>query len=156
LFKGYNETPSYKKLVQDFCKISIDKSLQKENLLKRPISEEKINYLINDVYYLKIIFNKLNNKLIKNNKLKLFNKLIKKEIYKISQEDYPIIFKKKLGNNILNNKKFIKIVSLRNKVAKKNKLPKNWLFSDTEIIRNIKNEKISIILKNLNKNDIKI
>jgi hypothetical protein len=47
--------------------------------------------------------------LTKNNKLKLFNKLIKKEIYKISHEDYPIIFKKKLGNNILNNKKFIKI-----------------------------------------------
>jgi ribonuclease D len=148
LFNGYNETPSYKKLVQDFCKISIDKSLQKENWLKRPISEEKINYLINDVYYLKIIFNKLNNKLIKNNKLKLFNKLIKKKIYKISHEDYPIIFKKKLGNNILNNKKFTKIVSLRNKIAKKNNLPKNSIFSDKEIIRNIKNEKISIISKN--------
>ena len=49
LFNGYSVTPSYKKLVQDFCKISIDKSLQKENWLKRPISEEKINYLINDV-----------------------------------------------------------------------------------------------------------
>ena len=156
LFNGYNETPSYKKLVQDFCMISIDKSLQKENWLKRPISEEKINYLINDVYYLKIIFNKLNYKLIKNNKLKLFNKLIKKEIYKISHEDYPIIFKKKLGNNILNNKKFIKIISLRNKIAKKINLPKNWVFSDKEIIRNLKNEKISIISKNLNKNNIKI
>lgn len=156
LFNGYNETPSYKKLVQDFCKINIDKSLQKENWLKRPISEEKINYLINDVYYLKIIFNKLNYKLIKNNKLKLFNKLIKKEIYKISHEDYPIIFKKKLGNNILNNQKFIKIISLRNKIAKKINLPKNWVFSDKEIIRNLKNEKISIISKNLNKNNIKI
>jgi hypothetical protein len=57
--------------------------------------------------------------LIKNNKIKFFNKLIKKEIYKISHEDCPVIFKKKLGNNILNNKKFIKIISLRNKVAKK-------------------------------------
>jgi hypothetical protein len=63
--------------------------------------------------------------LIKNNKSKLFNKLLKKEIYKRSHEDYPIIFKKKLGNNILNNKKFIKIISLRNKIAKKNNLPKN-------------------------------
>jgi len=62
LFNGYKETPSYKKLVQDFCRINIDKSLQKENWLKRPISEERINYLINDVYYLRIIFNKLNNK----------------------------------------------------------------------------------------------
>ena len=155
LFNGYKETPSYKKLVQDFCRINIDKSLQKENWLKRPISEERINYLINDVYYLKIIFNKLNNKLIKKNKLKSFNKLIKREIYKISHEDYPVIFKKKLGNNILNNKKFIKIIGLRNKIAQKINLPKNWVFSDKDIIRNLKNEKTSIISKNLNKNDNK-
>ena len=155
LFNGYKETPSYKKLVQDFCRVNIDKSLQKENWLKRPISEERINYLINDVYYLRIIFNKLNNKLIKKNKLKSFNKLIKKEIYKISHEDYPVIFKKKLGNNILNNKKFIKIISLRNKIAQKINLPKNWVFSDKDIIRNLKNEKTSIISKNLNKNDNK-
>ena len=155
LFNGYKETPSYKKLVQDFCRINIDKSLQKENWLKRPISEERINYLINDVYYLRIIFNKLNNKLIKKNKLKSFNKLTKREIYKISHKDYPVIFKKKLGNNILNNKKFIKIISLRNKIAQKINLPKNWVFSDKDIIRNLKNEKTSIISKNLNKNDNK-
>ena len=155
LFNGYRETPSYKKLVQDFCRVNIDKSLQKENWLKRPISEERINYLINDVYYLRIIFNKLNNKLIKKNKLKSFNKLIKREVYKISHEDYPVIFKKKLGNNILNNKKFIKIISLRNKIAQKINLPKNWVFSDKDIIRNLKNEKTPIISKNLNKNDNK-
>ena len=155
LFNGYRETPSYKKLVQDFCRVNIDKSLQKENWLKRPISEERINYLINDVYYLRIIFNKLNNKLIKKNKLKSFNKLIKREVYKISHEDYPVIFKKKLGNNILNNKKFIKIISLRNKIAQKINLPKNWVFSDKDIIRNLKNEKTSIISKNLNKNNNK-
>ena len=155
LFNGYQEAPSYKKLVQDFCKISLDKSLQKEDWLKRPINNERINYLINDVYYLKMIFNKLNNKLIKKTKLNLFNKLIKKEIFKISYEDYPIIFKKKLGNDILNNNKFIKIISFRNKIAKKINLPKNWIFSDKEIIKNIKNEKISVISKNLKKTEIK-
>jgi ribonuclease D len=142
-------------LVQDFCKISLDKSLQKEDWLKRPINNERINYLVNDVYYLKIIFNKLNNKLIKKNKLNLFNKLIKKEIFKISYEDYSVVFKKKLGNDILNNNKFIKIISFRNKIAKKINLPKNWIFSDKEIIRNIKNEKISVISKNLKNTEIK-
>jgi ribonuclease D len=155
LLNGYHEAPSYKKLVQDFCKISLDKSLQKEDWLKRPINNERINYLINDVYYLKIIFNKLNNKLVKKNKVKLFNKLIKKEIFKISHEDYPIIFKKKLGDNILKNKKFIKIINFRNKIAKKINLPKNWVFSDKEIISNIKNEGNFINSKNLNKIEIK-
>jgi len=155
LFNGYTEPPSYKKLVQDFCKISLDKALQKEDWLKRPIDDERINYLINDVYYLKIIFNKLNNKLVKKNKLKLFNKLIKKEIFKISHEDYPVIFKKKLGNDILNNNNFIKIINFRNKIAKKINLPKNWVFSDKEIIKNIKNTEFTIISKNLKNIEIK-
>jgi ribonuclease D len=155
LLNGYHEAPSYKKLVQDFCKISLDKSLQKEDWLKRPINNERINYLINDVYYLKIIFNKLNNKLVRKNKVKLFNKLIKKEIFKISHEDYPIIFKKKLGNDIFKNKKFIKIINFRNKIAKKINLPKNWVFSDKEIISNIKNEGNFINSKNLNNIEIK-
>jgi len=155
LLNGYHEAPSYKKLVQDFCKISLDKSLQKEDWLKRPINNERINYLINDVYYLKIIFNKLNNKLVRKNKVKLYNKLIKKEIFKISHEDYPIIFKKKLGNDILKNKKFIKIINFRNKIAKKINLPKNWVFSDKEIISNIKNEGNFINSKNLNNIEIK-
>ena len=155
LFNSYDDRPSYKKLVQDFCKITLDKSLQSGGWLKRPISNERINYLINDVYYLKIIFNKLNNKLIKKDKLKLFNKLIKEEIFKISYEDYPTIFKKKLGNNILNNNSFIKIINFRNKIAKKINLPKNWVFSDKEIIKNIKNKEFSIISKNLKNIEIK-
>ncbi|MBJ7489073.1 MAG: hypothetical protein JHC45_01140 [Candidatus Fonsibacter sp.] len=155
LFNSYDDRPSYKRLVQDFCKINLDKSLQSDGWLKRPINNERINYLINDVYYLKIIFNKLNNKLVKKNKLKLFNKLIKKEIFKISHEDYPAIFKKKLGNDILNNNNFIKIINFRNKIAKKINLPKNWVFSDKEIIKNIKNTEFTIISKNLKKIEIK-
>ncbi len=155
LFNGYSEAPSYKKLVHDLCGINLDKSLQKEDWLKRPISNERINYLINDVYYLKIIFNKFKDKLSKNKKLKSFNKLIKKEIFKISHEDYPVIYKKKLGKNILNNRKFIKIINLRNKIAEKINLPKNWIFSDKEIIKNIKKEEVSISSKYLNNTDIK-
>ena len=155
LFNGYSEAPSYKKLVHDLCGINLDKSLQKEDWLKRPISNERINYLINDVYYLKIIFNKFKDKLSKNKKLKSFNKLVKKEIFKISHEDYPVIYKKKLGKNILNNRKFIKIINLRNKIAEKINLPKNWIFSDKEIIKNIKKEEVSISSKYLNNIDIK-
>jgi hypothetical protein len=64
-----------------------------------------------------------------------------------------LLFLKK--NYILNNNKFTKIISFRNKIAKKINLPKNWIFSDKEIIRNIKNEKISIISENLKKTEIK-
>jgi hypothetical protein len=59
-----------------------------------------------------------------------------------------------LGSSIIKNRKFIKIINFRNKIAKKINLPKNWVFSDKEIIRNIKNEEISIISKNLKKIEI--
>jgi ribonuclease D len=156
LFNGYKEMPSYKKLVFDYCNIHLDKSLQKNNWLERPISDEKINYLINDVYYLKIIFEKLRIIIAKKKKLKLFNQLLKKEIYKISHENYPVIYKKKLGNDIFSNRKFIRLIDFRERVSKKLNLPKNWVFSDKDILRNIKSEKISITSKHLKNNQIKI
>jgi ribonuclease D len=156
LINGYKEMPSYKKLVFDYCNIHLDKSLQKNNWLERPISDEKINYLINDVYYLKIIFEKLRIIIAKKKKLKLFNQLLKKEIYKISHENYPVIYKKKLGNDIFSNRKFIRLIDFRERISKKLNLPKNWVFSDKDILRNIKSEKISITSKHLKNNQIKI
>ena len=156
LINSYKEMPSYKKLVLDFCGVQLDKSLQKNDWLKRPITNEQVNYLINDVYYLKIIFEKLKRDLIKKKKINLFNKLTKKEIYKISYENYPIIYKKKLGEKIYANKKFIKLINFREKIAQKLNLPKNWVFSDKDILKNIKSEKIFITSKHLKNNEIKI
>jgi ribonuclease D len=124
--------------------------------LKRPITNEQVNYLINDVYYLKIIFEKLKRDLIKKKKINLFNKLTKKEIYKISYENYPIIYKKKLGEKIYADKKFIKLINFREKIAQKLNLPKNWVFSDKDILKNIKSEKIFITSKHLKNNEIKM
>jgi ribonuclease D len=156
LIDGYKEIPSYKKLVLDLCGVQLDKSLQKKNWLERPITNEQTNYLINDVYYLKIIFEKLKRDLIRKKKINLFNKLIKKEIYKLSYENYPIIYKKKLGEKIYANKKFLKLISFREKIAKKLNLPKNWVLSDKHILKNIKSEKIFITSKHLKNNEIKI
>lgn len=156
LINGYKEMPSYKKLVFDYCNVNLDKSLQKNNWLERPISIDKINYLINDVYYLKIIYEKLRIILVKKKKLKILNQSTKNEIYKISHENYPIIYKKKLGDEIFSNKKFIRLIDFRERISKKLNLPKNWVFSDKDILRNIKNEKISISSKHLKNNQIKI
>jgi ribonuclease D len=156
LIVGYKEIPSYKKLVLDLCGVQLDKSLQKKNWLERPITNEQTNYLINDVYYLKIIFEKLKRDLIRKKKINLFNKLIKKEIYKLSYENYPIIYKKKLGEKIYANKKFLKLISFREKIAKNLNLPKNWVLSDKHILKNIKSEKIFITSKHLKNNEIKI
>ena len=156
LIDGYKEMPSYKKLVLDLCGVQLDKLLQKKNWLERPITNEQTNYLINDVYYLKIIFEKLKRDLIRKKKINLFNKLIKKEIYKLSYENYPNIYKKKLGEKIYTNKKFLKLISFREKIAQKLNLPKNWVLSDKHILKNIKSEKIFITSKHLKNNEIKI
>ena len=120
------------------------------DILEKYIDEETKHKIIQE--YLLQLIPAGTKGVIRGNK---FNKLVKQEIFKISHEDYPVIYKKKLGKNILNNRKFIKIINFRNKIAEKINLPKNWIFSDKEIIKNIKKEEVSISSKYLNNTDIK-
>ena len=53
-------------------------------------------------------------------------------------------------------KKFIKLINFREKIAQKLNLPKNWVFSDKDILKNIRSEKIFITSKHLQNNEIKI
>lgn len=49
---GFNEPPSYEKLVAKYLNVKIFKGEQYSNWLKRPLSESQIEYAISDVTYL--------------------------------------------------------------------------------------------------------
>ena len=57
-------------------------------------------------------------------------------------------FKKKLGFQLYNNKNFLKIVQMRDNLAKKKNLPKNWILKDEDIISMIKNRSYELLKKN--------
>jgi ribonuclease D len=139
-FIGYSNPPSYKKLVFDFCKISLDKNLQNTDWLIRPLNKKKTEYLINDVIYLSKIFTKIKNQSAFKKNITKFNKILRNELNRIYNNEYSIIYKNKLGKDLYLNKNLKKIINYRNQIAKNKNIPKNWVLSDKNIINLIKNK----------------
>ena len=83
---------SYEKLVLKILKIKLDKTFQYYDWTLRPISQNQLNYALNDVYYLRKIFFKIEQKLkIKNRfdwameESKIY---LNKKLYLNSSENY--------------------------------------------------------------------
>jgi len=91
LFTNYyvNGTPSYKELVQKYCKKTINKKYQNSNWIKRPLTKPQIEYAITDVEYLHEIYI---------SQIKALSAMNRKEIF----ENFMI---KKLNNHIHKVKK---------------------------------------------------
>ena len=70
-FCGYEQPISYANAVLKICKINIDKKLQNSDWLKRPVSKTAVEYLKNDVKYLKKIYLHFD-KILKINKNRFF------------------------------------------------------------------------------------
>ncbi|ADE29993.1 ribonuclease D [Rickettsia prowazekii] len=64
---GFGQQLSYDNLCYKLIGITIDKTHQKSNWLKRPITNDMLNYAILDVEYLYKIYKELNNIIISNN-----------------------------------------------------------------------------------------
>ena len=59
---------SYEKIVLNILKIKLDKTFQYYDWTLRPISQNQLNYALNDVYYLRKIYFKLEQKLKSKNR----------------------------------------------------------------------------------------
>lgn len=148
-FLGFDKNISYANLVKKYFKKTLDKKLQNEDWLKRPLSKSQINYLEKDVKYLKKIY-QIQIKLLKKYKKHNFAKEEFLSIIKKIKNNNGINskFKKKLGFQLYNNKNFLKIVQMRDNLAKKKNLPKNWILKDEDIISMIKNRSYELLKKN--------
>jgi len=151
-FCGYEQPISYANAVLKICKINIDKKLQNSDWLKRPVSKTAIEYLKNDVKYLKKIYLHFD-KILKKNKNRLF---FNEEMIGQNNSSKIIsssIIRKKINSDSINNKEFQNLLLTREEMAQKKNLPKNWVFKDDEISNVIKNKDYSSIKNNKNLND---
>lgn len=62
---GYGDQVGYEALVNDICKIKADKSSQFTDWTHRPLSAKQMTYALNDVIFLKEIYENLKNRLDK-------------------------------------------------------------------------------------------
>lgn len=62
---GYGDQVGYEALVNDICKVKADKSSQFTDWTHRPLSERQVTYALNDVIFLKDIYESLKSRLDK-------------------------------------------------------------------------------------------
>lgn len=158
----------YAKLVENYCNIEIkkEKRLQKSHWLKRPLKEEQIFYAKQDVEYLHEIYFKMLKEF--EEKPKLYNKFTEECRYYENEELYkfnPSILWKKNRHRLqkTDNYKAIRdLFFLREKIAHKVNLPREFVlkftdlvnFANTDDIKYLKTHRKvdkNIFIKSLNK-----
>ena len=77
LTRTYSSSHGLKDLAQEILNINMDKSEQSSDWSKIKLTKKQIEYAINDVLYLYEIKNSLNEKLLNQNRSKLFNSIMK-------------------------------------------------------------------------------
>tara|TARA_B100001057_G_scaffold296483_1_gene296705 strand:+ start:16016 stop:16864 length:849 start_codon:yes stop_codon:yes gene_type:complete len=145
-----NEIKSYASIVEFYCSLRLSKTETNSNWLKRPFSDEQLEYAANDVKYLIQIYKK---------QLKVLKKLkVVKKAFEISKKEADLgnkeLYISRLNKMKKNSKKEKNLFLWREKVASKLNVPPSYIYKDKQkkILFNsimIKNEgKIFDILKN--------
>jgi len=148
-FCGYEQPISYANAVLKVCKVSLDKNLQNYDWLKRPANKKIIEYLKNDVKYLKKLHIHFEKILKKNKNIKFFNEEMSNINIKSNILSTSLI-RKKFNNRSISLNTFQELLKIRENFAKQKNIPKNWIFRDESILNIIKNNKYNNIIKNKN------
>ena len=146
---------SYSNLVKKYCNVTLKEGSWRTDWLKRPLSDDKIEYAANDVKYLIALYQILKDELIKSNRLEWFQEEQVTELTRSNIVTDPTISWKKINlpSNLRENQLYnIKILSKwREEKAIDNNMPKRWIFSDSELIKIVtsKPDKLDYILRNI-------
>ena len=132
-----NGIENYGSIVKKYMNLSLSKKETLSNWLKRPLTEEQINYAANDVNFLIEIYRKQKKILKKKN---LFQKAIFQSKEQASLGNKEIYFSRL--NKTKMNKQEKKLFMWREKIASKKNIPISHIFKDKDIKPIIKNIKI--------------
>lgn len=103
-YLGYGEQVSFESIVKNKTDIVLDKSLQRTNWLKRPLSEEQLTYAGLDVYALSFIYHSLQKELERKNRsqwcIEDINNLTNPETYRMQPETLLKRTKNRLSDGV--------------------------------------------------------
>ena len=146
---------SYSNLVKKYLDVELKEGSWRTDWLKRPISEEKIEYAANDVKYLIDLYEILYKKLLDADRFDWFNEEQELELKKSNIVTEPRFSWERI--NLPSNLTTIQLNYLqklsywREDKAITNNIPKRWIFSDSELIKIVtaRPNRLSYILDNL-------
>ena len=121
------EILSYGKIVKKFFNINLKKTETNSNWLKRPLTDDQINYALDDVDFLLEIYSFQRKKLISSGKLQQVLKESENEAFLGNQSLKILRFKKKEKKFSNRNKK---IFMWREEIAEKENIPPTFIFKD--------------------------
>jgi len=135
---GYNHQISYADLVQQLCGVTLEKKHTRANWKRRPLSEDELDYAMDDVRYLLSVYEQLHEQLQASRRASWLERdlrdMIDPEKYQVDMEQ---LWKRLKGVQKLKGEK-LQIASdlcrWREQQAQRRNRPRRWILKDDTII----------------------
>lgn len=135
---GYNQQISYADLVQQITGVELEKKHTRANWMRRPLSQEELDYAMDDVRYLMSVYETLNEKL---ESTRRFNWLEKDLIAMSDPLNYEVrmdqLWKRLKGVQKLKGVKLqiaSELAQWREELAQRQNRPRRWIVKDEVIV----------------------
>ena len=144
-FLGFGYMLSYQTLVKKCLGVQLEKGYARSNWLARPLSEQQINYALEDVIYLHQLYEYLVERLQQSGKLSWFEEENERMLEDYYVNSFIRSIPKVCGEGLLASgyeKNRLKILAKwREGKAMKADLPRRWLADDEDLIAVAQNQK---------------
>jgi len=135
---GYNQQISYADLVQQITGVELEKKHTRANWTRRPLSQEELDYAMDDVRYLMTVYETLNEKLESTRRYNWMEKdLIAMSDPVNYQVDMAQLWKRLKGVQRLKGVKLqiaSELVQWREELAQRQDRPRRWIVKDEVIV----------------------
>jgi len=137
MLAGYGESAGFESLVFKTLGVSLDKSLRHTNWMQRPLTENQKTYAINDVLYLRPLYDTLVAKLVLNKRLEW----MKEETAALETAEFLIPLPSEAWNRLSTkptSRRYLALVQQlaewREDTAQRSNTPRSWLLKDEVIL----------------------
>jgi ribonuclease D len=135
---GYNHQISYADLVQQITGVTLEKKHTRANWTRRPLSEDELDYAMDDVRYLLAVYETLNEKLESSRRYSWMEKDLRTMSDPASyQVDMVQLWKRLKGVQKLKGEKLqiaSELVQWREALAQRQNRPRRWIVKDEVIV----------------------
>ena len=135
-FCGYDGQIGYANLVLSVCDVELDKSQTRTNWLQRPLSQQQLDYAINDVVYLQALYEKFLEELKSRERQTWFNEECAAIVQaSIDNQDVNQAYRRMNGSHLLprNQQLLVFLANLREQNAQLSDKPRPWILKDVDI-----------------------
>ena len=135
---GYNHQISYADLVQQITGVTLEKKHTRANWMRRPLSQDELDYAMDDVRYLLAVYEALNEKLESTRRYGWMEKDLRAMSDPANyQVDMAQLWKRLKGVQKLKGERLqiaSELVQWREQVAQRQNRPRRWIVKDEVIV----------------------